>query len=335
MWNEQQAPWAFDHGLFFFKINNFINNKFIFQVSGFCCPCHGWVHWTTIEPGKNNDGYWTNAHLVQQLGKAMKKAEEMHPQCEFLWLFDNSANHHAKQPGGLDVKKLNLNDGGKNYPKGAKPGWFMRNGEKVIQTMYHPAPDPEDEDEEEEGELSSDEDASIFGEEELVEESEPSREGEGKGLRTLLKERGLWRNGMKKEDAAKLLSEQPDFEEQGSWLEETIKKGGEHHHIDFYPKYHCELAFIEKVWALTKRYCRDNCDYSFEGLRKNVPEALKSVPKEYFAVCFRSCSRYILAYKDETTLTPAQVKEKHKKYKGHRRINETREINELIEIVWG
>ena len=113
-------------------------------MSGFACPCHSWIHWTTIEPGNNNDGWWTNAKLVAQLKVALKKAEEMHPGCDLLWLFDNSANHHAKEPGGLDVTKINLSDGGVNYPKNFKRGWFMKDGERVEQSMYHPVHEDEE-----------------------------------------------------------------------------------------------------------------------------------------------------------------------------------------------
>jgi hypothetical protein len=43
------------------------------HVSGFCCPCHGFLSVAEdvnslhiITPGKNNDGYWTNEDLIKQ-----------------------------------------------------------------------------------------------------------------------------------------------------------------------------------------------------------------------------------------------------------------------------
>jgi len=37
------------------------------MVSGFMCPCHGVVDLKSFEPGKNSDGYWTSAHMVEHV----------------------------------------------------------------------------------------------------------------------------------------------------------------------------------------------------------------------------------------------------------------------------
>ncbi|PCH37076.1 hypothetical protein WOLCODRAFT_83588 [Wolfiporia cocos MD-104 SS10] len=47
-----------------------------------------------------------------------------------------------------------------------------------------------------------------------------------------------------------LLFTQPDFSSQKSQLEEYISLHG--HLCDFYPKYHCELNFIEQYWGCVK-----------------------------------------------------------------------------------
>ena len=65
-------------------------------------------------PGKNRDGWWTNADLVQQLEEVMSLFEAIHPDCELLFCFDNSQNHHARKPNALWVHNMNLNDGGKH-----------------------------------------------------------------------------------------------------------------------------------------------------------------------------------------------------------------------------
>ena len=70
-------------------------------------------------------------------------------------------------------------------------------------------------------------------------------------------------------------SQQQDFRDQKGQLQEVIEAAN--HLIIFYPKFHCELNFIERFWCAAKWYARENCEYSLEGLRKIVPAALDSV----------------------------------------------------------
>ena len=58
----------------------------------------------------------------------------------------------------------------------------------------------------------------------------------------------------------------------------------------FYPKFHCELNFVERHWCGCKWYARENCRYT---LREAVPEALKSVSR---ATIHRHCMHTIDAY---------------------------------------
>src|SRR6266540_4099861 len=111
--------------------------------------------------------------------------------------------------------------------------------------------------------------------------------GQPKGIKEVLIERGLWRLGLKldcKNDcpneeenfgnccARTILSQQPDFLAQKSMVEETIEALG--HKVIFYPKFHCELNYIEQYWGEAKRYTREHCDYSWSGLLQTVPLAL-------------------------------------------------------------
>ena len=95
--------------------------------------------------------------------------------------------------------------------------------------------------------------------------------GKAKGLRIVLTERGLWpESGTYWHGAtaavrtmlsvAALMSLQPDFHAQKSLIAETIEAEG--HKRIFYPKFHCELNYIEYFWGAAKHYCRVNCDYT-------------------------------------------------------------------------
>jgi hypothetical protein len=69
--------------------------------------------------------------------------------------------------------------------------------------------------------------------------------------------------------------EKPDFQEQKSLVQEVIEAAG--HLCILLPKFHCELNFIEFYWGAVKKYLHDNCDYTFNTLKENMPKALKSV----------------------------------------------------------
>src|SRR5271168_5622877 len=69
-----------------------------------------------------------------------------------------------------------------------------------------------------------------------------------------------------------VLFTQPDFVAQKSQLEEYITSQG--HICDFYPKYHCELNFIEQYWGAAKLVYRATP----KTQDMNVKNALDGVP---------------------------------------------------------
>ena len=151
--------------------------------------------------------------------------------CELWFGFDKSMTHKAEAPDGLDASKLNKSDGGANVPK-MRDGYYdsVVNGvtTRVIQKMQNLA-------------------------------------GVQLGLLSILRARGKaclglpdgqylgnelnklcnnCKNQNEKEDPNAtccmfgVLSNEPDFKEQKSWLSETV----EFHpgcNIFFYPKFHC------------------------------------------------------------------------------------------------
>ena len=72
------------------------------MVSEFVCPCHGrMVSPVSKEPcrvmikyGKNYDRYWTAVYVEKQLVATQETFLQLHPDCQALYILDNSANHH-------------------------------------------------------------------------------------------------------------------------------------------------------------------------------------------------------------------------------------------------
>src|SRR6185436_6855797 len=114
----------------------------------------------------------------------------------------------------------------------------------------------------------------------------------------------------------KILSLEEDFKSQKLQLQEEIEKKG--HICIFYPKYHCELNYIEMYWGAAKRFTRENCNYTWVGLQKTVPEALDSVSLIMIRKFARKSQRYMDAYRKGLTGKLAEFTVK--KYKSHRRI---------------
>jgi len=123
----------------------------------------------------------------------------------------------------------------------------------------------------------------------------------------------------------RILERELDFQEQKSLVQEVIEAAG--HLCIFLPKFHCELNFIEFFWGLVKKFLRDNCDYTFDTLKENMPKALASVK----LVTIRRWDsehrmrRWMEAYRSGLATTDAQRKVKEfssAKYTSHRCIPE-------------
>jgi len=183
--------------------------------------------------------------------------ERLHsPEYQALIMVDNSQGHAAYPADALLVTRMNFN------PSGAQTrlrnGWFTdATGQQQEQSMIF-SPD------------------------------HPKFPDQPKGMKQVLTEQGLYRAGLKmickKPDcdpdattccALCILSQQPDFREQKSLVQEVIEAAG--HICIFLPKFYCELNFIEFFWGAMKKYLQEHCDYTYSGLQKNIPDALKSV----------------------------------------------------------
>src|SRR6266542_1000517 len=62
-----------------------------------------------LQPGKDQEGFWTSEHLIEQVKtKAIPIFEILFPNCIALFAFDNSSNHAAFKSDALVVSRMNL-----------------------------------------------------------------------------------------------------------------------------------------------------------------------------------------------------------------------------------
>jgi hypothetical protein len=209
-----------------------------------------------MKHGKNYDGWWTTKDLAKQVvEKAVPIFERHFSNAQALFAFDSATSHAAFAADALQAKQMNLGCSSKQPQM--RPTTY---GNRIVQEMCFPLA------------------------------HSPLLYGEPKGLKIVLEEHGLWQPGLrleckdKKNNPCKdgraycvrnVMANQPDFKAQHCLLEELLAKHG--HLSIFYPKFHCELNYIENFWAIVKRHTRDNCDYTFPRLCNAVSCALADV----------------------------------------------------------
>ncbi|RPB00963.1 hypothetical protein L873DRAFT_1638417, partial [Choiromyces venosus 120613-1] len=185
------------------------------------------------------DCWWNNEKLVNQvLNYVIPIFELQYPGCQALFLFDNAPSHAAQPTDALHAQAMNLGPGGETP--------IMR-------------------------------DSTNFAIDDFTIPS--SLRGKPCGLKLLLQEWGLWHHGLRLKClnlsscnpnlptgccAWTLLSLQPDFQNQRSKLEEVINNQG--HLALLYPKFHCELNWIEYYWCAAKWFTQKHCNYSLPAL---------------------------------------------------------------------
>jgi hypothetical protein len=179
-----------------------------------------------------------------------------------LFMFDNAPSHLKRAPDALSARKM---------PKKPNDGWtHSSNGPKMRPGLL-PNGNPQD----------------LY-----FLSNHPKWPGWFKGTEVILRERGLYpQNGLRAacEKACfgsettscccrKVLYCQPDFVNQKSALQELVESRG--HICDFYPKFHCELNFIEQYWGAAKwRYRNTPPTASYQEMQANVIKCLDDVPQ--------------------------------------------------------
>ena len=176
-----------------------------------------------IYPGANGDPWWDTKQLMDQIRSAIEIFDTAHPNCQALFIFDQSSAHASLPSDALKAFKMNRSDGGKQR---------KQRDTKIPQSN----PDPR-----------------FRGQPQKM----TSSSGQQKGLQAVLEERGFNVSHLKAKCTpvcpfesqnccmARLLSQQEDFMNQESMLEAFIRGAG--HECLFLPKFHCELNPIEMV----------------------------------------------------------------------------------------
>jgi hypothetical protein len=175
-----------------------------------------------------------------------------------LFLFDNATTHQKRAPDALSAKDMPKNPKMWREGKDRMRDTTLPDGTR--QSLYWPA----------------------------THEKYP---GYFKGMEQILRERGLFHRGLKAQCTdrfadcernmdcccRRILYNQPDFANQKSALEELIDNYG--HLCDFYPKFHCELNFIEQYWGAAKyRYRATPATHNTLAMEENVKSCLDDVP---------------------------------------------------------
>ena len=66
-----------------------------------------------IYPGTNGDPWWDTKHLIDQIKSTIEIFEAAHPDCQALFIFDQSSAHASLPPNALKAFKMNKSNGGK------------------------------------------------------------------------------------------------------------------------------------------------------------------------------------------------------------------------------
>jgi hypothetical protein len=244
----------------------------------------------------------------QLMEKAIPIFEACFPGCQALFLFDNSSNHDCFSSDALVAARMNLGPGAgqRKTPLPCMRDTFF-GPDNTLQPMVFPF-------------------------------DHPKYPGEPKGIMHVLRDRGLFNPALRLDcdDCRKkrshdpgrhlrtdcchrrVMATQPDFLAQRSGIQEAVEDAG--HLFGFYPKFHCELNYIEMYWGAAKRFARENCAYDADSLRRIVPLALDSVSLPMIRRFARKSFRYMDAYRKGLYghLAEFAVKKHH----SHRRVPE-------------
>ncbi|OAX33859.1 hypothetical protein K503DRAFT_775150, partial [Rhizopogon vinicolor AM-OR11-026] len=112
-----------------------------------------------------------------------------------------------------------------------------------------------------------------------------------------------------------LLYNEPDFVNVKSFLEIACEARG--FRAIFFPKFHCELNFIEQCWGYSKQVYREfPMSFKEADLERNVLAALEAVPLDAIHQFSTRSLRFMNGYR--RGLNGKQAAWASKQYRGHR-----------------
>jgi hypothetical protein len=240
-----------------------------------------------FEYGKNHEGYFTSDEFLPVVEIGLFIFHFMFPTIQLVIVFDQSGVHWKKGEDALNADNLNLYKPGKNLMRNTS--FVDGRGVTINQCLVQ---------------FDSDE-----------------QEWKSRPLYDILVERGLWKVGMKKEEAADVLATQPDFQAEKCMLLKLVESYGDVCLAQ--PKCHPELNPIELVWAGQKYYARKQNKTGIQNLRKTVISArehVKNVDSLFLLKCFRKTRDFVHVYFQVEDATGSYALCEVRKYKSHRRI---------------
>ena len=110
---------------------------------------------------QNGSGYWSHENVIDHtINCALKMFQAVYPGYRALFLYDNASSHSSYATDALRVQSMNLGAGGDQAI--LRDGYYMKEGRKILQSMV-------------------------------------GENGIPKGIEAVLRERGLWKEGLRLE----------------------------------------------------------------------------------------------------------------------------------------
>ena len=319
----------------------------------------------SFEYGVNREGYWTYTTFAEQVTDVMLLCEWLYPGYQLALKVDHSAGHAKLKDDGLNVGNMNVNWGGKQQhlhdskvtAAGLGSGEALQtvtvDGQKLVvdckvkdgqmQSFNFKASDPPphfDLGVEKEDRTNPNQPVKTVVPRKSKKNTAPQpREepniipgyvGKAKGMKQILWERGLWKEGMTaNHDVLELnmnivLSRCPDFVEETSAMQDLVERRG--HILIMSPKFSPEVAGVgvEFTFARSKTmFRREHNDHVPAHLLENV---LKSMSPEVITLDLvrkfaRRARDYMRAYAaPDAPSSHVFIERMTKKIKTHRSI---------------